>query len=87
MVMLNNKTILITGATGLIGHYLIGVLDNVSKIGIKPKMLYVIHQSEVPFYFKLSDFPLNIVLLVSYALGYLIQCEFEKLNLLISQRS
>ena len=48
----NNKIILFTGASGLIGHYLIATLDNITKIGIKPKKLYIVHQSELPFYFK-----------------------------------
>ena len=51
-VELNEKTVLITGATGLIGHYLIGVLDNISKKGIKPKKIYVVHQSYLPIYFN-----------------------------------
>jgi UDP-glucuronate decarboxylase len=49
---LNKKTILITGATGLIGHYLIATLDNINKNGINPTMLYVIYQSDPPFYFN-----------------------------------
>jgi UDP-glucuronate decarboxylase len=52
---LKNKNILITGASGLIGHYLICFfLHNIDKIN-SLKKLVLVHKSKLPPYFKILN--------------------------------
>jgi len=48
---IKNKTILITGASGLIGHYLLATLNQASVEGHSPGKVYLIVKSALPDYF------------------------------------
>lgn len=48
---INGKTFLLTGASGLVGHYIIAAISSASKQGITPKKLYLVVQNPVPEYF------------------------------------
>ena len=45
---LKNKKILITGATGLIGQYMIGFFIQSLKTNYKPKKIFLISKSNLP---------------------------------------
>tara|TARA_Y100001935_G_C17302658_1_gene510269 strand:+ start:1874 stop:2899 length:1026 start_codon:yes stop_codon:yes gene_type:complete len=47
-----NKKILITGSTGLLGHYFIAFFINLLKSKSKPKKITLLHKSSLPGYLK-----------------------------------
>ena len=49
---LKNKKILITGSTGLIGHFFIGFFYNSLESKFSPKRIDLIHKSSLPKYLK-----------------------------------
>ena len=55
-----NKTILITGASGLIGHYLVAYLSVAASKGIKVKKVYLVFKNRLPDYFDKIFFGLNV---------------------------
>ncbi len=60
---IKNKIILITGASGLIGHYLVATIKNASESGNTPKELIVISRNQFPEYFNifLKKIPVKIL--------------------------
>ena len=49
---LKNKKILITGSTGLIGHFFIGFFYHSLKSKFSPKKVDLIHKNSLPNYLK-----------------------------------
>jgi UDP-glucuronate decarboxylase len=60
---ITNKSITITGASGLVGHYLVSTLNNAAKNGIKPSEVILIIKNELPKYFYdlVSDLNYKII--------------------------
>ena len=55
-----NKTILITGASGLIGHYLVAYLSAAASKGLKVKKVYLVFKNRLPDYFDKIFKGLNV---------------------------
>ena len=57
---IKGKSFLITGGSGLIGHYLIATLNLVSSLGYKPSKVSLVYQNSLPLYFDDLTHGLNV---------------------------